>query len=60
MYILEYYFSPSRALQFPRDAWMRVFIAHASITLLHINPDGTVNLNKFGDAGHFPPDMITY
>lgn len=49
-----------RALQFPPEAWMRVFIAHASITVLHINPDGTVNMNKFGDSGHFQTDMVTY
>ena len=48
-----------RALQFPREAWMRVFIAHASISLLHINPDGTVTMTKFGDSGHLPPNLVT-
>ena len=49
-----------RALQFPENGWMRVFIAHASISLIHINPDGTVTVTKFGDSGHFTPEMITF
>jgi serine/threonine-protein phosphatase PGAM5 len=49
-----------RALQLSRRAWMRVFIAHASITMLHIRPDGTVSLTKLGDAGHFPHHKVTY
>lgn len=48
-----------RALQFPSHGWMRFFIAHASISLLHINPDGTVSMTKLGDAGHMPPDVVT-
>lgn len=49
-----------RALQFPPEAWMRIFIAHASITVIHLNPDSTVSLNHLGDAGHFPPEKVTF
>ncbi|KAI0214670.1 Serine/threonine-protein phosphatase PGAM5, mitochondrial [Lamellibrachia satsuma] len=49
-----------RALQFPPEAWMRIFIAHASITVIHLNPDGTVNMKHLGDAGHFPPEKVTF
>ncbi|KAK2181760.1 hypothetical protein NP493_383g04010 [Ridgeia piscesae] len=49
-----------RALQFPPEAWMRIFIAHASITVFHLNPDGTVSMNHLGDAGHFPPEKVTF
>ncbi len=61
-YLLSYStrFLSNRALQLPPDAWMRVFIAHASITVIHVNPDGTVTLDKFGDSGHLPADMVTY
>jgi len=49
-----------RAMQFPASGWMRTFIAHASISMLHLNPDGTVSMTRFGDSGHFPPDLVTY
>lgn len=49
-----------RALQLPKDAWMRVFIGHASITMLHIQASGTVTMSKFGDTGHFPTNKVTY
>jgi len=49
-----------RALQLSKDAWMRVFIAHASITQLHIRADGTVAMSLFGDAGYMPHDKVTY
>ena len=39
---------------------MRLFIAHANITMLHIRADGTVSLSKLGDAGHFPLSKFTY
>ena len=49
-----------RVLQFPKEAWMRFFIAHASITVIHIHPDGSVALDKIGDCGHLPVHMVTY
>lgn len=49
-----------RALQLSKQAWMRLFIAHASITMLHIRADGTVSVTMLGDAGHFPLNKVTY
>lgn len=49
-----------RALQFPRNAWMRMFLPHASISKLDILADGTVTLSQFGDSGHIPPEYVTY
>jgi len=49
-----------RALQLSKDAWMRVFIAHASITQLNIRADGTVAMSLFGDAGYMPHEKVTY
>ena len=37
---------------------MRFFIAHASITVIHIHPDGSVALDKMGDCGHLPVNMV--
>jgi len=39
---------------------MRLFIAHASITQIHIGADGTVSSTLLGDAGHFPLNKVTY
>lgn len=49
-----------RALQLQKDAWMRVFIGHASITMLHLRADGTVSMTKFGDTGHMPNSKVTF
>jgi len=49
-----------RSLQLSKDAWMRVFIAHASITQINIRTDGTVAMSLFGDAGYMPHDKVTY
>jgi len=49
-----------RALQLPQTAWLRMSLRHASITWLTIRPDGRVSLRCLGDAGHLPPDMLTF
>ena len=49
-----------RALQLPPEAWLRLALNNASITVLLISPSGNVSLRCFGDTGHMPPDMITY
>ncbi len=49
-----------RALQLPPDAWLRFATPHASITSLHVRPSGRVGILMMGEAGHIPPDKITY
>ncbi|XP_065831230.1 serine/threonine-protein phosphatase PGAM5, mitochondrial-like isoform X2 [Oscarella lobularis] len=49
-----------RALQLPPEAWLRMSIANCGITRLTIRPSGRVGLRSLGDAGHLPPDLITY
>ena len=48
-----------RALQLPPEAWLRISLKHASITWLTIRPDGRVSVRGVGEAGHFPPKMLT-
>jgi len=48
-----------RALQFPPEAWLRLSLKHASLTWLVIRPDGRVHCRALGEAGHFPPEMLT-
>jgi len=48
-----------RALQFPPEAWLRLSLKHASLTWLVIRPDGKVHCRALGEAGHFPPEMLS-
>lgn len=48
-----------RALQFPPEAWLRMSLKHASLTWFVIRPDGRVSSRCIGEAGHFPPEMLT-
>jgi serine/threonine-protein phosphatase PGAM5 len=49
-----------RALQLPPEAWLRLAVSNASVTVLHIYPSGRVSLYSLGDVGHLPPSLITY
>ncbi|KAK7477428.1 hypothetical protein BaRGS_00031330 [Batillaria attramentaria] len=49
-----------RALQFPPEAWLRLSLAHCSLTQLSIRPSGRVSLRALGDSGHLPPTKITF
>lgn len=48
-----------RALQLPPEAWLRLSLKHASLTWVVIRPSGSVHTRCVGEAGHFPPDMLT-
>lgn len=48
-----------RALQFPPEAWLRISLKHASLTWITLRPDGRVSCRALGEAGHFPPAMLT-
>lgn len=48
-----------RALQFPPEAWLRISLKHGSLTWLVIRPDGRVHCRALGEAGHFPPEMLS-
>lgn len=48
-----------RALQFPPEAWLRISLKHASLTWITIRSDGRVSCRALGEAGHFPPSMLT-
>ena len=48
-----------RALQLPPQAWLRISLKHASLTILTIGPSGRVSLRCLGEAGHLRPEMLT-
>jgi len=49
-----------RALQVPPEAWLRLSLAHGSITQVAIYPNGFVSLRSLGDAGHIPGETISF
>lgn len=55
--VIRYFFC--RALQFPGQAWLRMNLTHASLTVLSILPTGHVVVSSLGDAGHLPINCCT-
>jgi len=49
-----------KALQYPPEGWLRISLAHGSITYLMIRPSGRVVLKYMGNCGHLPVDLVTY
>jgi hypothetical protein len=49
-----------RALQLPPEAWLRMAVAHASITTITITAEGDVLLSALGDAGHLDAKDVTF
>ena len=43
----------------PPEAWLRVSLAHGSITLLAVWPSGKVSLLALGDTAALPTDQVT-
>uniref|UniRef100_A0A5S6QQY3 Serine/threonine-protein phosphatase PGAM5, mitochondrial n=1 Tax=Trichuris muris TaxID=70415 RepID=A0A5S6QQY3_TRIMR len=48
-----------RALQIPSNAWLRMSLAHCSITWIKITTSGRVSLRSLGDTGFIQPNMIS-
>ena len=48
-----------RALQIPKEAWLRMAIPHCSITILAIRPTGYVSLKCLGESGFMPIEAVT-
>ena len=49
-----------RALQLPPEAWLRFEVPNASITTITVTQNGRVNVSGLGEAGHLPPEMLTF
>ncbi len=48
-----------RAIQQDPAGWLRMAVAHSSITVLNVYPTGKVSLTSLGDAGFMHPDLVT-
>lgn len=49
-----------RALQFPPEGWLRMALAHGSITWVAIRPNGRTSVYSVGSFGHLPKELVTY
>jgi len=48
-----------RALQLTPEAWLRLSLDHASITVLSVVPNGRVILRNYSESGYMPPSDIS-
>ena len=51
---------PCSRPQLPPEAWLRLSVAHGSITHLIIRSNGDVSLKALGDVGYLPPSKVTF
>ena len=49
----------TRALGVDTRAWLEMSVAHASMTTIHVEPDGRFKVIAVGDSGHMPPNSLT-
>uniref|UniRef100_A0A1I7SRL1 Serine/threonine-protein phosphatase PGAM5, mitochondrial n=1 Tax=Bursaphelenchus xylophilus TaxID=6326 RepID=A0A1I7SRL1_BURXY len=49
-----------RALQFPREGWLRLSLGNSSITWMVLRPNGAVSIRGLGDFGHLPHDKVSF
>jgi len=47
----------TKALGVDTRAWAGMSVAHASLTVIRVNPDGSMRVLAVGDIGHIPPNM---
>jgi serine/threonine-protein phosphatase PGAM5 len=50
----------TKALGVDTRAWLGMTVAHASLTVIRVRPDGTMSVLAVGDAGHLPPNMQSW
>jgi serine/threonine-protein phosphatase PGAM5 len=49
----------TRALGVDPEAWLGMSVAHASLTVIRVEPDGQLKVLSVGDVGHIPPNLQT-
>lgn len=48
-----------RALGVDKESWLGMSIGNCSLTVIQVNPDGTMKVLAFSDIGHIPPNLQT-
>jgi serine/threonine-protein phosphatase PGAM5 len=49
-----------KALQVDSRAWLRMTIAHASLTVIQVHSDGSIKVLAVGDNGHIPSPLLSW
>jgi serine/threonine-protein phosphatase PGAM5 len=49
----------TKVLKVDTMAWLGMSIGNCSLTVVKVNPDGSMKLLSFGDVGHLPPNLST-
>lgn len=49
----------TRVLKVDPMSWLEMSIGNCSLTVVNIQPDGTMKLLSYGDVGHIPPGLQT-
>jgi len=50
----------TKALGVDTRAWLGMTVAHTSITIIQVRADGSFKVSAVGDAGHVPPNMLSW
>lgn len=53
-------FLVTKALGVDTHAWLRFSVAHASLTIIRVHPNGTMSVIAVGDIGHMPPNLQSW
>jgi serine/threonine-protein phosphatase PGAM5 len=49
-----------KALQVDPRAWLGMSVAHASLTVIQVQPDGSMKVLAVGDSGHIPGPLLSW
>ena len=49
-----------KALKVDPRAWLGMSVAHTSLTVLQVQPDGAVRVLAVGDSGHIPGPLVSW
>jgi serine/threonine-protein phosphatase PGAM5 len=50
----------AKVLRVDTLSWLQMSISNCSLTVVRVNPDGTMKLDAFADYGHIPENMRTF
>lgn len=49
-----------KALKVDPRAWLGMSVAHASMTVIQVQPDGSMKILAVGDSGHIPAPLLSW
>jgi len=50
----------TKALRVDTRAWLGMTVAHASLTVIQVQPDGSAKVLAVGDSGHIPGPLLSW